>query len=160
MLVVRYFLYVGGALIALLLVGAAVLPKPSPTEGTVASADDVPAIRIQSDRKWPARVSFDTNAQMPAAPAVAQVQAPAPPPPAVAESSTNNRMREAFAQASSGQSKPALAEVKKRQPKPRRRIARARVAPQYYGSYGHYGSYGYGRQPMQVAQQPRFGFFW
>ncbi len=159
MLVVRYFLYVGGALIALLLACAAVLPKPSPTEGTVASAYDVPAIRIQSDRKWPARVVFDTNAAMPAAPVLAQAQLLARPPPAAAEASANSQMREAFAQAS-GPSKPPAVGVKKREPKPRRRFARARVAPQYYGSYAHYGPYGYGRQPMQFAQQPRFGFFW
>jgi hypothetical protein len=172
MLVVRYFVYVGGALLALLLVCAAVLPKPSPTEGTVASADDVPAIRIQSDRKLPARVVFDTSAPMPAAPAtVAQEQAPIQPP--AAEAAAAARLQEAFGQAPSDepQQKQAVAEVKKSKSVVRRRIARARMAPspygaQYNGSYSRYGynsgygPYGYGRQPMQVAQQPRFGFFW
>ena len=172
MLVVRYFVYVGGALLALLLVCAAVLPKPSPTEGTVASADDVPAIRIQSDRKLPARVVFDTSAPMPAAPTmVAQEQAPIQPP--AAEAAAAARLNEAFAQAPSDEDQPkqkqAVAEVKKPKSAVRRRIARARVAPPYaqypggYGRYGYnggYGHYGYSRQSVQVAQQPRFGFFW
>lgn len=172
MLVVRYFAYVGGALLALLLAFAAVLPKPSPTEGTVASADDVPAIRIQSDRKLPARVVFDTSAPMPAASTtVAQQQAPMQPP--AAEAAAAARLQAAFGQASADADQPkqkqAVAEVKKPKSVVRRRIARARVAPPpYYGGYsrygyngyGRYGPYGYGRQSVQVAQQPRFGFFW
>jgi len=171
MLVVRYFVYVGGALLALLLVCAAVLPKPSPTEGTVASANDVPAIRIQSDRKLPARVVFDTSAPMPAASTtVAQEQAPIQPP--AAEAAAAARLNEAFAKAPSDEDqtkqKQAVAEVKKPKSAVRRRIARARVAPPYAvqyrygynGAYGHYAPNGYGRQSVQVAQQPRFGFFW
>lgn len=168
MLVVRYFAYVGGALLALLLVCAAVLPKPPATEGTIASGGDVPAIRINSERKWPERVVLDTNAQMPASPMVAQAQAPAQPP-AAAEAAANARTREAFAEVPANQPK-QVAEVKKREPRPvvKRKFARARVAPSPYAPqyayapqhYGPYGRYGYGRQPMQVAQQPHFGFFW
>ena len=159
MLVVRYFLYVGGTLVGLLLLCAALLPKPPVTDSTVASASDVPAIRIHSQEKWPERVVLDTNAPMPASAKVVQAAAAPPPPPA--------GVREAFAQLPDGEVKQqAVTDVKKPDPKPpiRRRIAR-RQAPQSYpqGYYGYQG-YGYPQQysqrRMQVAQQPRFGFFW
>ncbi|WP_407175188.1 hypothetical protein [Bradyrhizobium sp. STM 3562] len=170
MLVVRYFACVGGALLVLLLVCAAVLPKPSPTEGAVASAADAPAIRIQSERKWPERIVFDTSAPMPAgATVVAQPQGPVPQP-ALAEAAAKARMREAFAQVPADQSKQVAAEARKpEKPVVKRKVARAHApspyapqyayAPQYPQYRGGYG-YGYGRQPMQVAQQPHFGFFW
>ena len=80
MLVLKYFMYVGGSLLALLLLCAALLPKPPVADSTVASASDVPAIRIHSQQKWPERVVLDTNAPMPAPAKVAQaVVAPAEP---------------------------------------------------------------------------------
>ena len=62
--VVRYFLFVGGALMALLFIADACLPKlpaaePSAVAGDAAS--DLSVIRIHSDRKWPERVEFDTS---------------------------------------------------------------------------------------------------
>jgi hypothetical protein len=160
MLVLRYFMYVGGSLLALLLLCAALLPKP-PVADTVASASNVPAIRIHSQQKWPERVVLDTNAPMPAPAKVAQA-AVAPPEP-----QAKTGVLEAFAQLPNGEAKrQAVPDVKKPDPKPpvRRRIAR-RQAPQPYpqGYYGYQG-YGYPQQysqrRMQVAQQPRFGFFW
>ena len=155
MLVLKYFMYVGGSLLALLLLCAALLPK-RPVADTVASASNVPAIRIHSQQKWPERVVLDTNATMPVPAKVTQA--------AVAPA---ERVREAFAQLPNGEAKQqAVTDVKKPDPKPpvRRRIAR-RQAPQSYpqGYYGYQG-YGYPQQysqrRMQVAQQPRFGFFW
>jgi hypothetical protein len=160
MLVLRYFMYVGGALLGLLLLCAAVLPKAPVDDGSVASASDVPAIRIHSEQKWPERVVLDTNAQMPAPPTkVAQAPAPTDPQSASAKA----RVREAFAQLPGEEPKEQAAEVKKPEPKPvvKRRVAR--VQRGYYPQQGYgyqQGYYGYGQRRMQVAQQPRFGFFW
>ena len=156
MLVLRYFMYVGGSLLALLVLCAALLPRAPVADSTVASASDVPAIRINSQQKWPARVVLDTNATMPVPAEVAQA--------AVAPA---ERVREALAQLPNGEAKQqAVTDVEKPDPRPpvRRRIAR-RQAPRSYpqGYYGYQG-YGYPQQysqrRMQVAQQPRFGFFW
>jgi septal ring-binding cell division protein DamX len=164
MLVLRYFMYVGGGLLALLLLCAAVLPKPPAEDNTVASASDVPAIRIHSQQKWPERVVLDTNAQMPAPPAKVAQSAPLAGSDAA---SAKARVRDAFAQLPAEQPKEqAVAEVKKPEPKPvaKRRVARVRAAPEYYPPRGYYGYqqgyYGYPQQRMQVAQQPRFGFLW
>jgi hypothetical protein len=162
MLVLRYFMYVGGALLALLLLCAAVLPKPPADESTVASAADAPAIRIHSQQKWPERIVLDTNAQMPASAKVAQAA------PVVEQdaASAKARVREAFAQLPAEEPKAqAVTEAKKPDPKPvvKRRVARVRAAPQGYPPQGYYpqqGYYGYPQQRMQVAQQPRFGFLW
>jgi hypothetical protein len=160
MLVLRYFAYVGGALLALLLVCAAMLPKPPASDSTVASASEGPTIRIHSERKWPERIVLDTNAPMPAPPVRVAEGPLAQPVPA--EDAAKARTREAFAQLPPDQAPKRVAQLKKPEPKvgPRRRIARARMAPSPYGYAPAY--YGYGRPPrmMQVAQQPHFGFFW
>jgi hypothetical protein len=147
--VARYFLFVGGALLALLFVANLGLPElPVPQAVHDASAD-LPPIRIHSDRKWPERVVFDTS--VPAArPLIATAQARVPAPAAVAEISVNQRVREAFAQL-----KPSEPELKQdlelKQPDPvkpqplppqKRKIAKKRIAPPM----------------MLVAQQPQFGF--
>ena len=53
-----YFLWVGGVLLALLLVADVCLPKlpATTTAGTHPSL-----IRIHSDQKWPERVVYDTS---------------------------------------------------------------------------------------------------
>jgi hypothetical protein len=58
--VLRYFAFVGGALLALLFVCNALLPQVSLPE-TVKSASALPPVRIKSERKWPERVVFDTT---------------------------------------------------------------------------------------------------
>jgi hypothetical protein len=163
MLVLRYFMYVGGALLALLLLCTAILPKPQAVDDTVASASDVPAIRIHSQQKWPERVVLDTNAQMPTPATVAQAAATVDQKSA----SAKGGVREAFAQLPAEPKAQVVPDVKKPDPKPpvKRRVARARAAPQGYSQQGYYGYpqgyYGYAQgRRMQVAQQPRFGFFW
>ena len=161
MLVLRYFGYVGGALLAVLLACAAMLPKPAPSDSTVASAAEGPVIRIHSERKWPERIVLDTNAPMPAPPVkVAEGPSAQPLPP---EPAAKARTGEALAQLPPEQPK-RVAQLRKPEPKgvPRRRIARARFAPSRYPyAYAYAPSYyGYGRpRTMQVAQQ-HFGFFW
>jgi hypothetical protein len=135
--VVRYFMYVGGALLALLVISGLFLPK-SPVVDRTDSAAELPAIRIHSDRKWPERVVFDTSIPTVVPAQTAKAEAIAPSPTPVADVSARVRVREAFAQM-------VPPEPKKPEAKPqrKRKIAKNRVAP-----------------PMiQVAQQPRFGFF-
>ena len=160
--VLRYFLYVGGALLTLLLVFNAVLPQ-APATNSLTSSAETPAIRIHSDRKWPEPVVFDTSqptialapvtvAKADAAPAVTQ----APVNPAVTVASPKARVREAFAQLPlSEQIPPVAPEAKKPEikPQPRHKVARARPArePQQPMMM---------QQPtMRVAQQPHFGLF-
>jgi hypothetical protein len=143
----RYFLFVGGTLLALLMISDACLPKqPMPADPVA----DLTMIRIHSDRKWPERVVFDTS--MPALTQMQSAQA-APPPvgssPALAASASAS-VRQAFAQmpAAPGAAKqialaagPARPEAK---PRPSRRMVRKNPAP-----------------PMVlIAQRPPYGFFW
>jgi hypothetical protein len=147
----RYFLFVGGVLLALLFVSDAYLPKLP--DAVRADADaPVPVIRIHSDRKWPERVVFDTSLPTIAPAQVAKVEAgvPAPAPVTVADVSTKVRVREAFAQLQPPDSKlPRPTDASKPEPKPepklqpRRRTAKRHVAP-----------------PMVlVEQRPQLGFF-
>src|SRR5229473_7826655 len=97
----RYFLFVGGVLLALLFVVDAALPKlPVTDAGSTEAAVDKSIIRIHSDRKWPERVVFDTNIPtiVPAQTAKAEAVVPAPAPTIVADVSAKTRVREAFAQ--------------------------------------------------------------
>jgi hypothetical protein len=157
----RYFMYVGGALLTLLLISNAVLPRV-PLPDALTSASDLPPVRIHSERKLPERVVFDTSVPAGASTpivktVVAAVPAPAPliAPPAVAEMSAKARVREAFAQLPNGGeatdakvSRMALVAL----PEPRvvskvqvqkRKIAKPRTV----------------NPSIMVAQQPHFGPF-
>jgi hypothetical protein len=172
----RYFLFVGGTLIALLFAANAAFPT-MPLPEKLASGSDLPRVRIHSDRKLPERVVFDTSitmpAQTPAAPVAmaqlkpqvqAQVQAqmPAPAPvvaqapikPLTPEMSAKARVREAFAQLPQEQAsiKPkmtGMATVVVPEPKfyPARQPVKQKTAAKPHP----------GRPMMIVAQQPRFG---
>jgi hypothetical protein len=139
----RYFIYVGGALLALLFISDAFLPKSPVAESANA---DLPVIRIHSDQKWPERVVFDTNLPtvVPAqkAKTASSIQVPA----TVADIPPKARVREAFAQLPPSDAAQAQTSgARKTDPKlpHKRKIAKRRVAPPM----------------MLVAQQPRFGFF-
>lgn len=161
--ILRYFLYVGGALLSLLLISSAVLPQvPLPT--TLTSTSDLPPVRIHTDRKLPARVVFDTSSTASSAPTPVIASAkvartndePTPQvasaPVAAPEISPKARVREAFAQLPEDEdvSEPKMKEmalVTVTEPKmiskslPKRKVAKPRSA-----------------QPlMMVAQQPHFG---
>jgi len=140
--VLRYFVFVGGALLALLFVADIYFPK-QPVVATADSGVDKSTIRIHSERKWPERVVFDTNQPTIVPPAaantVASVQAPA-------DVSAKARARDAFAQLQPPDQKQAqLTDPKKpEKPAPRKRkIAKRHAAPQV----------------MLVAQQPQFNLF-
>lgn len=133
----RYFLVVGGVLLALLFVSDAYAPKsPVVSRADTAAAVENPTQRIRSDRKWPERVVFDTSLPtiIPALTAKTEVSVPAPP--TVADVSAKLRVLDSFAQ-STDQKKPEPKLQRKR------KIARSRVVARM----------------VQVAQQPRFGFF-
>jgi hypothetical protein len=131
----RYFLYVGGALFALLFIVTAFLPSlPGPTSSQ--PTVDRSIIRIHSDAKWPEAVVFDTTRPtITPAPAVAAIAAPLPPQKSAADVS-QERVREAYAQVPTT---PSRVEPKRK----RKAVAR---------NYG-------GPPRMMVAQQPPAFFF-
>ena len=140
---VRYFFFVGGALLALLFISNAYLPNPP----DVATADaDLPVIRIHSDRQWPERVVFDTNHPTIVPMQTANTGAGVPAAATVADLAAKARLRQAFAQLQPPAPTQAQASVPaKPEPKlqPKHKVAKRRAAPPV----------------MLVAQQPQFGFF-
>jgi hypothetical protein len=143
----RYFLFVGGVLLTLLFVVGGAFPT-LPVVDRTDDAVDLPVIRIHSDRKWPERVVFDTR--VPAAVAAPAVTTEAQIAVPVADSgvSAKARVLDAFAQLQPPEPKqlepngPGKPEPK---PRPKRKVAKTVRSP---------------APPMiQVAQQPRFGFF-
>lgn len=148
----RYFMFVGGALLALLFAADFVWPA-SPVAQAVATAGyDQPLIRIRSDRHLPDRVVLDTSQPTIAAPVVktAAVAVPQPPVQAdvLAEMSAKARVRETFAQFTpKGDGASAKQVDAKPQAPAKRKVARAHPAPQR------------GQPMMLVAQQPHFGLF-
>jgi hypothetical protein len=140
----RYFLFVGTALLALLFIVDAYLPKSPVVESanvdsanTAANMATNPSlIRIRSDRKWPERVEFDTSlptiTPAPVRTAEANVPAAVAVPVPV-------RMQDAFAQ---------LQTPEPKKPEPKLRPKRRTVARSHAGL-----------PTVLVAQQPRLGFF-
>ena len=90
----RYFFYVGGVLLALLFVLDAYLPKDPVAER---ANDNLPVIRIHSERKWPARIVFDTSLPTIIPPRIASDEGSIPSRPAATDVSVKEREREAFA---------------------------------------------------------------
>ena len=152
--VARYFLFVGGVLLALLLAIDALVPQQAIVASQAAPSVNKTVVRIRSDQKPPERVVYDTSLPTIVSPPVvtAQVTAPvvAPPSasavaPASADASAQARVRETFAQFVPAQAKKPEPQVQRK-----RKIARSRQAPPMQMA-----------QPpqMRVAQQSHFGFF-
>src|SRR3974377_896706 len=93
--VVRYFLFVGVALLALLFGIDAYVQKPPPAEVPRATTD-LSMIRIRSDHKWPERVVFDTSLPTITHPSTPMRVVTIPP---AAEGSEKAGLRESIAQA-------------------------------------------------------------
>ncbi|WP_407189303.1 hypothetical protein [Bradyrhizobium centrosematis] len=163
----RYFMFVGGALLALLFAADFVLPSQPVVQATATVGNDQPLIRIRSDRHLPERVVLDTTQPTIIPPAVKTAAVVPPQPPvqdatsaALAEMSAKARVRETFAQFTPAPKTDAAAAKKtdaklqvqtqaqpaQAQP-PKRKVARARLVPQQQD------------RPMMVAQRPQFGFF-
>jgi hypothetical protein len=119
--VLRYFMLVGGVLLALLFVTDAYGPKAEvvSSANSAAGLPEIPMIRIRSDRKLPERVVFDTSAPVVAAAPVVKAEASAPVPAPVAEISAKARVRETFAQ---------FVPVEPKKPSAKARAAKSRVA--------------------------------
>ena len=101
--VARYFLFVGGVLLALLLAIDALVPQQAVVASQAAPSVNKTVVRIRSDQKLPERVVYDTSLPTIVPPPVATAQAPAPvAAPAMAAASTDAatqaRVRETFAQ--------------------------------------------------------------
>ena len=135
----RYFLYVGGVLLALLLVANLGLPElPAPAS----SGPQLPPVRIHSDRKLPERIVYDTSRPtiIPAPLAGAENQIP----PAAADISANSRR--AFAQlqpSDAGKLRSADPKTLQSRQQRLRRIARKHPSPRFH----------------LVARQPQFDWF-
>jgi hypothetical protein len=147
--VLRYFLFVGGALLTLLLAANAYLPALPATEGSQSASTDLSIIRIHSDRKLPERIVLDTThptaVPIPTPAASRIAEAPRPQMPAAAEPQ-KPQMREAFAQL-----RPNASELRSSEPKQKgRTVAKNHPTRPLYA----------GQPRIVVAQQPRFGFFW
>jgi hypothetical protein len=144
--VLRYFLFVGGALLALLFAVDAFSPKTPDVAVAEASAvpenPTNPTLRIRSDRKWPERIVFDTSMPTIAPPVqIAASEVSPPQPPAAGEFTAKARVRESFAQF-----RPAEESKPEAKPQPKRKVARHRAPSS--------------PQVALVAQQPpRFGLF-
>ena len=131
----RYFLCVGGALLALLFIADPYLPKsPVADWGNSRSA----FIHIQSDQKWPERIVYDTSLPTIVAAQTANIEDKVAAPAIVASAAA----REAFAQLTPSSQ---LSDAKKREPKLQRqhKIAKRRAAPPAY----------------VAARQVQFGWF-
>jgi hypothetical protein len=134
----RYFLFAGGALLALLLAFDAFSPKAVADNSSHASAGvDKATLRIHSDVKWPERIVFDT-AQPTIVPKAAPAQVALAGPEPAPEISAKARVRETFAQFVPVEPKQAETPVQRK-----RKIVKARSS----------------QPPMRFAQQSRYGFF-
>lgn len=152
--ILRYFLFVGGTLFALLVLADAVLPSV-PLPASLTSAADLPTVRIQSTRKWPERIVIDTSIATPAQTKVATVE-----PSAVVATAqpAKTAARDAYAQLNVAEAKaPTAAAVEKppaRAMKSSETAARPADAKKRKVAKTHPG------KPMiLVAQQPHFGLF-
>ncbi|NEU96649.1 hypothetical protein [Bradyrhizobium uaiense] len=168
--VARYFLFVGGVLLALLFVVNAIVPQ----EAVVASqnqslsspaVDNKTVVRIKSVQKLPERVVYDTSLPTIVPSQVNAVAAAAPP--ATGDASAEARVRNTFAQfipPEKADTNKVVAEAKPaEQPAPaqpqapkKRKVAHNHNHYQQPMRFAQPGMY----QPYRVAQQqPRMGFF-
>jgi hypothetical protein len=138
--VARYFLFVGGLLLALLVALDAFAPQQVAVASNAATSIDKTVVRIRSDQKPPERVVYDTSLPTIVPPA-AKTQIAAVPPVPVVDATAQTRVRDTFAQFVPAEAKKLEKQVEPQAPR-KRKIAKSRPA-----------------QPLRVAQQQHFGFF-
>jgi hypothetical protein len=132
----RYFVFAGGALMALLFVADFFSPKAVAESGIHSAGPvDKTTLRIRSEQKLPERIVFDTTQPtiVPKAAPAQTAQAVLPGPAPAPEITASARVRETFAQFSPAEPKKADTVVQKK------RIAKApgqpmRVARGYFGT--------------------------
>jgi hypothetical protein len=152
--VARYFLFVGGVLLALLFALDAFAPQQVAVASNSAPSIDKTVVRIRSDQKPPERVVYDTSLPTIVPPAAKTQVAAATP---FADLSAQARVRDTFAQFVPAEAKKLGKQVEAKQAEPTKqaetqaprkrkvvRVAKTRPA-----------------QPVRLAQQqqPHFGFF-
>jgi hypothetical protein len=123
----RYFLFVGGGLLALLFLLNAVLPPPA--RESSASGPNFPVIRIHSELKRPPAVVIDTTQRIIAPVIAVQDDSPAALAPLVMPDS---RIRESFARfvlPSNRQTSASEPKKPERNPLPKRKVVVAHVKP-------------------------------
>ena len=135
--VTRYFLFVGGMLLALLFALDAFAPQQTVVASNAVPSINKTVVRIRSDQKLPERVVYDTSLPTIVPSAASTETAVAPDPPA-ADVGGQAQVRDTFAQF-------VPAEAKKLDKQPKSQAPRKRKIAKI-------------RQPMRVAQQPHFGF--
>ena len=139
--VARYFLYVGGVLLALLFAIDAFVPQDAAVASHSAPGINKSTVRIHSDQKLPERVVYDTSLPTIVPPAAKTVVAAAAPPAPGASAQAG--VRDSFAQLVPAEAK----KIEQLQAPKKRRIAKVRAYPT-------------SNPPIRVAQQqPHFGFF-
>lgn len=144
--VARYFLFVGGILLAFLLAIDALFPQQAVVASQAAPSVDKTVVRIRSDQKPPERVVYDTSLPTIVPPPVtvqasAPVAAPSPVAGVPLDASAQARVRDTFAQV-------VPSEAKKPEGQRKRKVARSRPVPMQ------------GAQPqMRVAQQSHYSLF-
>jgi hypothetical protein len=139
--VARYFLFVGGVLLALLLAIDAFVPPQVAVASHAAPGIDKTVVRIRSDQKPLERVVYDTSLATIVPPAGTVQAAAAAAPPVVAGTSAQARVRETFAQFVPTEAKKPEPQVQRK-----RRIAKSQSTPP--------------KSPtMRFAQQSQYGFF-
>jgi hypothetical protein len=128
----RYFLFVGGTLLALLFAVNAYLPSPVDAGATVADDAFRPVVRIHSTQKLPERIVIDTS-----------IPTIVPPPTVVAQAPAKAPVLNAMAQISPSEAKGAEPRKPELKAPPKRRVAKRQV-----------------RQPMLAYAQapPRMDF--
>ena len=135
--VARYFLFVGGVLLALLSAVDALVPHQAVVASQAASSVDKTVVRIRSDQKPPERVVYDTSLPTIVPPQAVTAQAVVPAAAPLADATVQARVRETYAQLVPAEAKKPEGQVQRK-----RKIAKNRPA-----------------RPTQVAQQAHFGFF-
>jgi hypothetical protein len=143
--VARYFLFVGGVLLALLLAIDALVPQQVVVTSQADPSVNRTVVRIRSDQKPLERVVYDTSLPTIVPPPVATAQVTAPVVAAAsADAAAQARVRETFAQLVPAEAKKPEPQVQRK-----RKIAKSRPAPPTQ----------FAQPQMRVAQQSHFGFF-
>ena len=141
--VARYFLYVGGVLLALLLAFNLYVPQQVAVADNDVPSIDKAVVRIRSDQKLPERVVYDTSLPTIVPPPSANTKVAAAPPAPV-DVTAQARVRDTFAQFVPAESRKLEPQVQHK--RKIAKIARVRSNP-----------------PIRLAQQqqpqPHFGFF-
>jgi hypothetical protein len=119
----RYFVFVGGLLLSLLFIANAYLPA-SRVDGSSQPASK-PTILIDSSRKWPERIVYDTN--LPTTVAVAPAEEPVVVPSQIVRPSPQDSMAQLAAPTPPQQTAPPNV-TKEKRVKIAKRVSRSRFA--------------------------------